>query len=118
MYLDGRVSTLGISEFGVIRLAAFLPHVRIRPAVDHINLRDSCDVPHDLLEFSKREGIKLVPHMDEDNPLSRATLQEVLDDLGLSENVNEMQWVVKYTAIAKERGVIENKGYSPLHFGG
>jgi glutamate--cysteine ligase regulatory subunit len=108
--LDGRISTLGISEFGVIRLAAFLSHISVRPAVDHINLGDSCDVPQDLLEFSKKEGIKLVPHMDEDSPLPRATLQEVLDDLGVSEYVSEMHWVVKYTAVAKERGVIENKG--------
>lgn len=88
----------------------------MRPVVDHINLRDSCDVPHDLLEFSKREGIKLVPHMDEDNPLPRVTLQEVLDDLGVSKHINEVHWVVKYTAIAKERGVIENKGYCPPCF--
>ena len=79
--------------------------------MDQINLRDCCDVPHDLLEFAKQEGIKLMPHMDEDNPLPKETLQEVLHELGLSEQVDEMRWVVKYTAVAKERGVIENKGY-------
>jgi hypothetical protein len=49
--------------------------------------------------------------MDEDNPLPKETLQEVLNELGLSERVDEMRWVVKYTAVVKERGVVENKGY-------
>jgi glutamate--cysteine ligase regulatory subunit len=111
MYIQGRASTLGISEFGIIRLKALLPQVTVRPVVDQINLRDSCDVPHDLLEFAKQEGIKLMPHMDEDNPLPKETLQEVLNELGLSERVDKMRWVVKYTAVAKERGVVENKGY-------
>jgi glutamate--cysteine ligase regulatory subunit len=110
MYLDGQVSTLGISEFGIVRLTTLLPHVKVRPLVDQINLRDSCEVPDDLLEFAKQAGIKLMPHMDEDNPLPRETLQGVLYDLGVSEHVAEMRWVVKYTVVAKERGVIENKG--------
>ena len=108
--MKGQVSNLGIAEFGIIRLEALLPHVKVRPVVDQINLRDSCDVPHDLLEFTKQAGIKLMPHMDEDNPLPKETLQEVFDDLGISEQVVEMRWVIKYTAVAKERGVIENKG--------
>jgi glutamate--cysteine ligase regulatory subunit len=115
LYGNGRVSNLGISEFGMIRLAALLPYVSIRPSVDQINLRDCCDVPRDLLEFTKREGIKLMPHMDGDNPLSRELLQQLLrDDLNVSLKIASMRWVVKYTAVAKERGVIENKGYVNL----
>jgi glutamate--cysteine ligase regulatory subunit len=110
MYHEGQVSTLGASEFGILRLQAFLPHVNVPPAIDQINLRDCCDVPHDLLEFAKQEGIKLMPHMDEDNPLPKETLQEVLCDLGVSEKVVDMRWVVKYTAIVEERGVVDNKG--------
>jgi glutamate--cysteine ligase regulatory subunit len=111
MHVKGQVLKLGIAEFGIIRLKSLLPHVKVRPVVDQINLRDSCDVPRDLLEFAKQAGIKLMPHMDEDNPLPKETLQEVLNDLGVLEQVAEMNWVIKYTAVAKERGVIENKGY-------
>jgi glutamate--cysteine ligase regulatory subunit len=109
---SGKVTTLGVSEFGIIRLKAFLPHVTIRPAIDQINLRDCCDVPHDLLEYAKQEGIKLMPHMDEDNPLPKETLQGVLTELQIPETISEMRWVVKYTAVVKDRGVVENKGYS------
>lgn len=114
MYVKGRVLNLGIAEFGITRLKALLPHIKVRPVVDQINLRDSCDVPHNLLEFAKQAGIKLMPHMDKDNPLPKETLQEVVEHLGLSEQVAEMRWVIKYTAIVKERGVVENKGY--CHF--
>jgi len=106
------VSELGISEFGIIRLAALLPHVSVRPSVDQINLRDCCEVPSDLLEFARREGIKLMSHMDLDIPLSKDLLQQVLrDDLEVPFRISSMRWVVKYTAVAKKRGVIENKGY-------
>ena len=78
--------------------------------MDQINLRDCCDVPHDLLDFGKLTGIELMPHMDKDNPLPKQTLQSILDELGVNEQLTSMRWVVKYTAIVKDRGVVENKG--------
>jgi len=107
---SGKVKTLGISEFGVLRLDAFITHIEVRPIIDHINLRDCCDVPSDLLDFSMAAGIKLMPHMDDDNPLPKDTLQQVLRELKVHEKVEKMRWVVKYTAVVKQRGVIENKG--------
>jgi hypothetical protein len=50
--------------------------------------------------------------MDEDNPLPKETLQGVLTELQIPETISEMRWVVKYTAVVKDRGVVENKGYS------
>ena len=55
--------------------------------------------------------MKLMPHMDEDDPLPGDTLQQILDELEVKERITELRWVVKYTAVVKERGVIENKGY-------
>lgn len=94
----------------MIRLQTFLPNVRVRPILDQINLRDCCDVPRDLLEFSKRNRITLMPHMDQDNPLPKETLQHILDELGLEVRVIDMRWIVKYIVVVKERGVVENKG--------
>lgn len=108
---EGKVKALGISEFGILRLDTFIPHIAIRPVIDQINLRDCCDVPSDLLDFSMAAGIKLMPHMDEDDPIPKDTLQEVLCDLKVNDTVEKMRWVVKYTAVVKQRGVIENKGY-------
>jgi glutamate--cysteine ligase regulatory subunit len=110
------VKSLGIAEFGILRLGSFLPHIDIHPSIDQINLRDCCDVPTDLLEYTKKAGIKLMPHMDEDDPLPGATLQQVLDELDVKERVTDLRWVAKYTAIVKERGVVENKGFFNRNF--
>ena len=57
-----------------------------------------------------------MPHMDEDDPLPGTTLQQVLDELHVKERVTDFRWVAKYTAIVKERGVVENKGFFNRNF--
>ncbi|KAF2740248.1 hypothetical protein EJ04DRAFT_540313 [Polyplosphaeria fusca] len=118
------VSKLGIAEFGVQRLSKFLPQTKVKPAVDQINVRDCCVVPKPLILYAKKEGIELLTHNDCTNVLPRGTLREILgsgakgagilagegNDERLKGNV-EPQWVVKYTAVVKDRGVVESKGY-------
>jgi glutamate--cysteine ligase regulatory subunit len=117
------VSKLGIAEFGCTRLAKFLPQTKVRPSVDQINVRDCCVVPKPLILFAKKEGIELLTHNDCTNVLPRGTLREILGSRkgagvlacdegaeGLRGDV-EPQFVVKYTAVVKDRGVVESKGY-------
>lgn len=115
------VSKLGIAEFGCQRLARFLPQTKVRPSVDQINVRDCCVVPKPLILFAKKEGVELLTHNDCVNVLPRGTLREILGGSGvlggdgdggdgLKGDV-EPQFVVKYTAVVKDRGVVENKGY-------
>lgn len=135
---EGLVLRLGVSEFGAERLAPFLQKVRIQPAVDQISLRDCCSVPKPLTALAREKKIELLVHNDIVNILPRGTLRELLDEegadiLGLPvsklqpghkrkrnegadhtermEGEIEPQWVVKYTAVIKNRGVVENKGY-------
>ena len=136
---EGLVLKLGLSEFGTERLQPFLEHTRIRPAVNQINLRDCCSVPKPLLSLAKTNSIELLVHNDCTNVLPRGTLRELLgrsedgagvlasdgvkagkkpkgreggegDDGGIRGEV-EPQWVIKYTAVVQNRGVVENKGY-------
>jgi glutamate--cysteine ligase regulatory subunit len=127
---SGTVSKIGLAEFGTQRLARFLKEARIRPAVDQINVRDCCVVPKPLIMFAKQEKIELLTHSDVTNILPRGTLRELLGpgdkgvgvlssateegaqptSDGLKGDV-EPQWVVKYTAVVKDRGVVESKGY-------
>ncbi|KAL2038197.1 hypothetical protein N7G274_009145 [Stereocaulon virgatum] len=121
----GVASQIGVSEFGSERLQKFLPHTRVRPSVDQINVRDCCVVPKSLILYAKREKIELLTHNDCTNVLPSGTVRELLrtgeqgagvlagpggDSEGLKGEV-EPQWVVKYTAVVRDRGVIENKGY-------
>ncbi|EEY14156.1 glutamate-cysteine ligase modifier subunit [Verticillium alfalfae VaMs.102] len=122
---QGLVSNLGIAEFGTEKLAAFLKKVNVRPAVDQINIHNCCNVPPPLIQLAKAEGIELLVHTDCTDVLPKGTLRELLghglqgagvlaDPVEGHDGLRgelEPQWVVKYTAFVKNRGVIENKGY-------
>jgi len=110
----GKISRIGLAEFGTTRLAQLLPHANIKPSVDQINLRDCCVVPKPLILYAKERNIELLTHNDCTNILPAKTLRElVVDEFGLFEPdaVVAPQWVVKYTAVVRSRGVVENKGY-------
>lgn len=130
LYDSGTVAKIGIAEFGTHRLTRFLNEARIRPSVNQINVRDCCVVPKPLIMFAKKEKIDLLTHSDVTNILPRGALRELLgpgdkgvgvlssgteyqetqNTQGLKGDV-EPQWVIKYTAVVKDRGVVEDKGY-------
>ncbi|ROT35664.1 glutamate-cysteine ligase modifier subunit [Sodiomyces alkalinus F11] len=127
----GEVAALGISEFGTEKLSNFLRRVKIRPVVDQINTRDCCNVPPPLIDLARAEGINLLVHTDCTDILPQGTLRELLgqgpqgagvladptvensngEDNGALKGDLAPQWVVKYTAFIRDRGVLENKGY-------
>lgn len=123
---QGLVKSLGIAEFGSEKLSRFLKRVQIRPTVNQINIKNCCDVPPPLIKLAKEEGIELLVHSDTTDILSKGTLRELLGqglqgagiladpESGSSQGLKgdlTPQWVVKYTAVVRDRGVIENKGY-------
>lgn len=124
LHTAGIALQIGLSEFGSERLQKFLPRTKIRPSVDQINVRDCCVVPKSLILYAKQEKIELLTHNDCTNILPRGTVRELLgmgsqgagvlagpeNSQGLKGEV-ETQWVIKYTAVVRDRGVIENKGY-------
>ncbi|KAI1826079.1 glutamate-cysteine ligase modifier subunit [Xylaria intraflava] len=125
LYEQGKVSRLGISEFGTEKLQRFIKRVKVRPAVDQINIKDCCSVPPPLTKLAKSEGIELLTHGDCTDILPSGTLRELLghgpqgagiltDDGNAQKGLQGEivpEWVAKYTAFVKYRGVIENKGY-------
>ena len=128
LHEKGVIAQLGLSEFSSDRLAKFLPEVKIRPSVDQINVKDCCVVPKSLILYAKEHKIELLTHADCMDILPPGTTRDILgpgkdgagiiaatpdagsDEVGLKGDI-EPQWVVKYTAVVKNRGVIENKGY-------
>ncbi|KAI5790131.1 hypothetical protein EDC01DRAFT_717597 [Geopyxis carbonaria] len=108
------IARLGISEFGTTRLSQLLQHTLIKPSVDQINVRDCCVVPKPLILYAKEKGIELLTHNDCTDILPPETLNMVVNDefgvLGESRKLHP-QWVIKYTAVIRSRGVVENKGY-------
>lgn len=125
LHKQGVVKKLGLAEFGSGKLARFLSRVNIRPQVDQINVKDCCTVPPPLIQFAKKENIELLTHNDCTDILPSGTLRELLGQgahgagvladakqgiYGLKGDLTS-QWVIKYTAVVQDRGVIENKGY-------
>ena len=136
---EGRARRLGVAEFGSEKLRRFLDDPRVRdhsasarPAVDQINVRNCCSVPPPLTDLARAEGIELLTHSDCTDVLPSGTLRELLGqgpggagvladtDTDTDEGVvggpglrGDLvpQWVIKYTAVVRDRGVIENKGY-------
>lgn len=123
---EGVARQLGIAEFGSEKLGRFLAGARVKPAVDQINIRNCCNVPPPLVSLARAEGIELFVHSDCTDILPKGTLRELLGHgvrgaavladpvegihAGLEGDLTP-QWVVKYTAVVRDRGVIENKGY-------
>ncbi len=128
LHETGVIAQLGLSEFSSDRLAKFLPEVKVRPSVDQINVKDCCVVPKSLILYAKENKIELLTHADCMDILPPGTTRDILgpgkdgagiiaatpdagsDEPGLKGDI-EPQWVIKYTAVVKNRGVIENKGY-------
>ena len=123
LHAQGVVGQLGLAEFSSERLQRFLPHAAVRPSVDQINVRDCCVVPKSLILYARAEKIELLTHNDCTNILPKGTIRELLGSGGKGaglltadgtpglEGDIEPQWVIKYTAVVRDRGVIENKGY-------
>ncbi|KAK4201622.1 NADP-dependent oxidoreductase domain-containing protein [Triangularia verruculosa] len=125
LHRTGLAKSIGLAEFGSEKLARFLQKVQVRPAVNQINIKNCCNVPPPLTKLAKEEGIELLAHSDCTDILPEGTLRELLGqglggagiladpDTGVGGLKGDLapQWVVKYTAVVRDRGVIENKGY-------
>ncbi|KAF2643735.1 hypothetical protein P280DRAFT_215830 [Massarina eburnea CBS 473.64] len=128
LHSEGLVSKLGIAEFNVTKLEKFLSQTKVKPSVNQINVRDCCVVPKPLILYAKQQQIELLTHNDCTNVLPPGTLREILgsgdkgvgvlaregetgDGVEKLKGDVEPQWVVKYTAVVKDRGVVESKGY-------
>ena len=127
LHRAGVIKKLGVAEFGSDKLRAFVERAEVTPVVDQINLRDCCNVPPPLKDIAESKRIELNVHVDCTDILPPGTLRELLGPgpIGagvLADNAAEVgspglrgeivpQWVVRYMAFVKDRGVIENKGY-------
>jgi glutamate--cysteine ligase regulatory subunit len=122
---EGLVKNMGIAEFGSEKLARLVEQAALKPTVDQINIKNCCNVPPPLVELAKKHNIELLVHTDCTDVLPKGTLRELLGQgpqgagvladagsnaAGLQGDLIP-QWVIKYTAVVRDRGVIENKGY-------
>ena len=128
LHAGGMIAQLGVAEFSSDKLSRLVQHTKVKPSVDQINVKDCCVVPKPLILYAKQETIQLLTHNDCTNILPVGTTRELLGPGGKGAGILasspdaddgikgpvEPQWVVKYTAVITDRGVVENKGYFAL----
>ncbi|XP_062891782.1 glutamate--cysteine ligase regulatory subunit-like isoform X2 [Mobula hypostoma] len=107
------VTSIGVSDMDREMLEAFCLNVQVQPSSCQVNLASCCVIPPELTEFARENGIQLLTHNDPADILPAEMLQEALSaklqDPVISEWVPT--WILRYSAIIKDRGIIRSKGY-------
>ncbi|CAG8478833.1 8930_t:CDS:2 [Funneliformis mosseae] len=114
LHKKNMIYKLGVSEFTKNQLENFIKAVEVPPKIDQINF-DCCAIPKEIIEFAKKNNIELLSHNDSTDILPSTTFQKIIDDA----NTNKVRlnkdlsprWVLKYSVMIPDRGVINNKGY-------
>ncbi|KAI9292146.1 hypothetical protein K502DRAFT_344137 [Neoconidiobolus thromboides FSU 785] len=108
---DGKVNTLGISEFSKKLLKELYDNSKIKPVANQINLTDCCVIPKDLREYAKETNIKLYTHIDPSDLISQQNFDKIVSNSPLQTKKYTPKWAIRYTIMFKARGIAASKGY-------
>ncbi|XP_069783461.1 glutamate--cysteine ligase regulatory subunit-like [Narcine bancroftii] len=108
-----KVTSIGVSDLDKKLLEDLCFNVQIQPSSCQVNLASCCIIPPELTTFASENNIQLLTHNDPTDifpvGLFQETLGAILQDPATSECTP--QWILRYSAIIKHRGVIKSKGY-------
>ncbi|KAK9712287.1 hypothetical protein K7432_007221 [Basidiobolus ranarum] len=114
-YKEGVIKSLGVSEFSTGELERLSKKVQIAPQINHIDLASSSGLPTDMAAYAKVHNIKLLTHQDSSDILPAESFNALLAKHKIVSSVEEAKltprWVLKYSSVIRNRGVITNKGY-------
>jgi len=118
------LKTIGVSDFSSFhlkRLLSQLPEGARKPKIDQLNF--DRELPESLAILSKEQGVQLQSHSDNRVPYQgiEVLLAEFAKQLPLPPSFAEnkekglpainMHWVLKYTIILKDRGLVADQGF-------
>ncbi|XP_022085299.1 glutamate--cysteine ligase regulatory subunit-like isoform X2 [Acanthaster planci] len=108
------VKTLGVCDMELAMLRELHSWAQVKPTTNQMNQASCCVIPPALKEFANENTIQLVSHSDSDDVLPPEVFQEVLRG-HYPEQADwaswHPSWVLRYTALIKNRGIITTKGY-------
>lgn len=109
----GQILTIGISDLDSELLIELYNWARIKPSVNQVNLASCCVIPPEMQAFAKEKDIQLLTHNDPKELLPQDRLDELLSQLHIANDQSSLNplWIVRYSALVKCRGVIQNKGF-------
>ncbi|ELT99711.1 hypothetical protein CAPTEDRAFT_218747 [Capitella teleta] len=108
-----KIFTLGLADLDKDLLEQTFEGLKTKPKTNQVNLAHCCVVPPELQEYAKENNIQLITHNDAKEILTRETLQELLKGVLTNRDASnwEVDWVVRYSVVIKQRGIIKTKGY-------
>lgn len=107
------IVSIGVSDLDAQELEELYEWANVKPTVNQVNLESCCVMPPQMTAFAKEKDIQLLTHSDPKVLLTAEALNNALGPiLNLSENVSwHPEWIARYSAIVKCRGIIQNRGY-------
>ncbi|XP_067877314.1 glutamate--cysteine ligase regulatory subunit-like isoform X1 [Heterodontus francisci] len=110
---DQKIASIGVSDLDQKMLEALCQHAQVPPSSNQVNLSSCCVIPPDLTAFANENNIQLLTHNDPPDILPVGSFQEALSTSLQDPHAHEWapQWLLRYSAIIKHRGVIKSKGY-------
>ncbi|EPX73652.1 glutamate-cysteine ligase regulatory subunit [Schizosaccharomyces octosporus yFS286] len=109
---DGKVKTLGVSEFGVPELERLIPNVEISPESTQVNNGGECKLPSELTKYAEQKHLKIFFHSDPSILINEDEITEVIRHAWPNLPARaRADWVVRYTIVSRNTSVINRKGY-------
>jgi len=104
--------TIGVSDLDTDQLRNLHTWAKVKPLVNHVNLASCCVMPPEMTAFAKENDIQLLTHNDPRDLIPDSQVSRLFQRLGEQPLGDwKVQWVVRYSALIKCRGVIQNKGF-------
>jgi len=112
LHEDGLTYQISTCDLDKPKLQALIHHAKTTPEVNQVNLTSCCHMPEELVAYAKQVKVLLHTHGDQPIMLPNESLTELTKGVYPSCNQTwNTNWVVRYAAVVKCRGVIKSKGY-------
>jgi glutamate--cysteine ligase regulatory subunit len=110
----GSAPVAGTADLNKGQLEALHTWADIKPSINQVNLEACCEIPPDLVKYSKESDIRLYSHNDDSGILPKEVFVQSLEGAGVAKDVAstwEPVWAVKYTSQIKTRNVLGHRGF-------
>ncbi|KAL5483798.1 hypothetical protein EMCRGX_G020213 [Ephydatia muelleri] len=106
------VVSLGTGGLTQPRLQELYEWAQVKPKVNQVNLPDCCDMPMELVKYSKEKEIQLQTNNDEADVVPTNVLCDVLSStFGSDCSAWKQTWISRYTSVIHLRSIVTHKGY-------
>lgn len=111
---EGLVKHIGVTDFDKTAMQDLYRCASVKPTIDQIKTGHDFNVPDDLIKLSEEYDIELLSHDDAADMLPEKSFQAIMED-NFPNCTSASEWLpsyaVRYSAIARCRGIVRSKGY-------